>query len=105
MEEHLALWKDREIWLELGLDGEILTLTEAGCEVTPLLHPDLDAQGFVEEKLCCHYQIATNEKSARFTLWRTIDDIDFLWNKAKSHGIMHCVGLYQEIATSLRSSQ
>ena len=105
MEEHLALWKDRKIWLELGLDGEILTLTEDGCETTPLPHPDLDAQGFFDEELCCHYQIATNEKSARFTLWRTIDDIDFLWNKAKSHGIMHCVGLYQEIATSLRSSQ
>ena len=96
IEEHLTPWKDREIWLELGLDGEILTLTEAGCEVTPLPHPDLDAQGFVEKKLCCHYQIATNEKSARFTLWRTMEDLNYLLEDIKTHGIIEALGLYQE---------
>ena len=97
IEEHLAPWKDREIWLELGLDGEILKLTEAGCETTPLTHPDLDAQGFVEEKLCCHYQIATNEKSARFTLWRTKQDISKLVDEAIHFGVTTTIGLYQEL--------
>ena len=97
IEEHLVPWKDREIWLELGLDGEILTLTESGCETTPLPHPDLDAQGFVEEKLCCHYQIAINEKSARFTLWRTKQDISKLVDEAIRLGVTTTVGLYQEL--------
>ena len=97
IEEHLAPWKDREIWLELGLDGEILTLTEAGCETTPLPHPDLGAQGFVDEELCCHYQIAINEKSARFTLWRTKQDISKLVDEAIRLGVATTVGLYQEL--------
>ena len=105
LEDYLEPWQGREIWLELGLDGEILTLTEAGCDVTPLPYPDLDAQGFVDQKLHCHYQIDVNEKSARFTLWRTKEDLDHLLEETESLGIVHCVGLYQEIATSLCSSQ
>jgi hypothetical protein len=97
LEKHLASWKGREIWLELGLDGETLTLTEAGCEVIPLPHPDLDAQGFVDEELCCHYQIAVTEKSARFTLWRTKKDISKLVDEAIAFGITTTIGLYQEL--------
>ena len=105
LEAYLKPWQSREIWLELGLDGEILTLTEAGCTVTPLRYPDLDAQGFVDQKLHCHYQIDVNEKSARFTLWRTKEDLDHLLEVAESLGIVYCIGLYQEIATSLPPSQ
>ena len=97
LEDHISPWLGREIWLELGLDGEILTLTEAGCEVTPLPHPGLEEQGFVEEALCCHYQIAINEKSARFTLWRTKQDISKLVDEAIRLGVTATVGLYQEL--------
>jgi hypothetical protein len=97
LEAHLTPWKDREIWLELGLDGEMLTVTELGCEVTPLPHPDLGAQGFLDEELCCHYQIATNEKSASFTLWRTKKNISKLVDEATRLGITTTVGLYQEL--------
>ena len=105
LEDYLAPWEGREIWLELGMNGEILTLTEACCSVAPLPYPDLDAQGFVDQKLHCHYQIDVNEKSARFTLWRTKEYLDHLLEVAESLGIVYCIGLYQEIATSLRSSQ
>ena len=105
LEVYIAPWKGREIWLELGLDGEILTLTEAGCEVTALPHPDWDAQGFADQQLHCHYRMDVNKKSARFTLWRTEEDLDHLVEAAKSLGIVHCIRLYQEIATSLRSSK
>ena len=97
LEDHLASWQEREVWLELGLDGEILTLTESGCETTPLPHPDPGTQGFMDEELCCHYQIETNEKSARFTLWRTNEDIHKLLEKAAIGGITAAIGLYQEL--------
>ena len=97
LEAHLTPWKDREIWLELGLDGEMLTVTELGCEVTPLPHPDLGAQGFVDQKLHCHYRVEVNEKSARFTLWRTKKDISKLVEEATHLGITNTVGLYQEL--------
>jgi hypothetical protein len=94
---YLASWQGREIWLELGLDGEILTLTETGCNVTPLPCPDRDADGFTDEKLHCHYCIETKEKSASFTLWRTKNDMLELLEDAETLGISCTLGLYQEL--------
>ena len=96
LEEHLLPWKDREIWLELGLDGEILTLTEEGCEAISLPCPDWETEGFSDEKLHCHYTIETTEKSAGFTLWRTTNDLEKLLAEAESLGVSGAVGLYQE---------
>ena len=97
LKNYIVPWSGREIWLELGLDGEALILTETGCNINPLPHPDLDAQGFADEELCCHYQITTNENSARFTLWRTKKDINKLVDAATGLGITTTVGLYQEL--------
>lgn len=99
LEAHIASWKDREIWLELGLDGEILTLTEEGCFAVTLPCPDLDATGFSDEQLHCHYSIETNENTARFTLWRTEEDLKAFLEKAKILGIVKTIGLFQEIST------
>lgn len=103
--EYLAPWEGREIWLELALDGEIITLSEQGAEVTPLSHAEWEEQGFAEDELHCHYKITLEENSARFTLWRTREDLDGLIEEAENLGVSCCVGLYQELATSLRFSQ
>lgn len=97
LEEYLLPWKGREIWLELGLDGELLTLTEEGCEALSLPCPDLEAEGFSDDKLHCHYTIETREKSAGFTLWRTVEDLVQLLAEAKTLGVSGAVGLYQEL--------
>ena len=97
LETHIAPWEDREIWLEISLEGEVLTLTENGCEIISLPYPDLDAQGFEDPKLHCHYRIEVKEKSARFTLWRTKKDLDTLLVEAEKTGIATIVGLYQEL--------
>ena len=97
LEEHLFPWKGREIWLETGLDGEVLTLTEQGCNVIPLPYPNYEADGFSDAQLHCHYTIETNEKNARFTLWRTKEDLEALLEEAEKSGIVGCVGLYQEL--------
>ena len=97
LEEYLLPWKGRDIWLELGLDGEILTLTETGCETVSLLYPERKAEGFCEERLHCHYSMETNEKSARFTLWRTKEDLEELLREAEHLGVNGFVGLYQEM--------
>ena len=97
LETHIAPWSDRMIWLELGLDGEMLTLTEEGCTATPLPCPDLEAEGFCSEALHCHYSIETNKEAARFTLWRTKEDLSKLLEKAAALGITTAVGLFQEL--------
>lgn len=96
-EDYFAPWKDREIWLEIGLCGETLTLTQHGCSVTPLPFPDSYREGFSEPKLHSHYSIETDENSARFTLWRNSDDIKQLLEETASLGVTAAVGLFQEL--------
>ena len=97
LEDYICPWKDREVWLELGTEGEILTLTEQGCTVTSLPYPDWERTGLEEETLHCHYTIETNEKAARFTLWRTREDLTDLLEEAESLGVAGTIGLYQEL--------
>jgi len=96
-EEHFAPWQGREIWLEIGLYGEMLTLTEQGCTVTPVPFPHTETDGFSDPKLLCHYSIETNERSARFTLWRNTDDLTKLLEAATTMGVTGAIGLFQEL--------
>ncbi len=105
LEAHLLPWKERKIWLELGLDGEILTLTEQGCEATPLPRPDRDAEGFSDDQLHCHYTVGTNENAARFTLWRTMEDLDHLLTEAETYGVTEAIGLFQELHSKFPETQ
>ena len=51
-------------------------------------------------KLCdplhCSYHISPLEDSARFTLWRTREDVEALLESVSSLGVTTAVGLYQQ---------
>ena len=94
---YLAPWQGREIWLELALDGEIITLTPAGATTAPLPPAAQLSGGHRDEKLHCHYQIHTDADSARFTLFRTPEDLDALLTEGEALGVTRAVGLYQEL--------
>lgn len=95
LSSYLAPWKNREVWLEIALDGITLTLTEAGCTAEPLRAFPED--GLTDKKLHCHYTIETTANSAFFCLWRTKTDLDKLLEEAKSLGITKAIGLWQEL--------
>lgn len=95
--DHLAPWKHREIWLDLGSWEEVLTLTEEGCTTTPLPPRESPREGFGEESLHCHYQVSVTEASAEFTLWRTPEDLSRILEEAEVLGVHSVVGLYQEL--------
>ena len=97
LEEYLFPWKSREIWLELGLDGEVLTLTEQGCTTTSLPFPEPNQEGFSDPALHCHYTIEAKENSASFTLWRNQEDIQQLLKEVETLGVTTAVGLFQEL--------
>lgn len=101
LEAYLQPWKGRDIWLELGMDGEYITLTEKGAESIVLPYPDCKLAGFSDKALHSHYYIETKETSAGFTLWRTKNDMRDLLEEAESLGVTGAVGLYQEIANML----
>lgn len=97
LEDHLAPWTGRETWLELALDGEVITLTEHDSQVVPLPYPHPDGSFFSEASLHCHYQIVLEEDAAKFTLWRTWEDLHLLLADSESYGVTAAVGLYQEL--------
>jgi len=97
---HLLPWQGRNIWLELGLDGEAILLTGEGSSVTSLPRFFPSEEGFSDTSLHCHYTIDVNE-TARFTLWRTREDLKDLIKEAEELGVSGFVGLYQELETSL----
>lgn len=97
LRDYLAPWQGREIWLELALNGEVITLTEKGAETVPLSCIPVPEDGFSDDPLHCHYRIETTLDSARFTLWRTAEDLDALLEEAEGHGVTTGVGLWQEL--------
>ncbi len=96
LSSYLAPWQGRRIWLEAALDGEVITLTREGCTVTPLARQEPPAEGFTDEQLHCHYKTELTEEAARFTLWRTREDLAVLQREAQALGVTHSIGLYQE---------
>lgn len=98
LEQYLSPWKGREIWLELALSCEEVNLTGSGASTTPLPYWALPAGGHRDEALHCHYTIQTHEDCARFTLYRTQEDLDALLAQAQTFGVTTAVGLWQELA-------
>ena len=94
--EHIAPWQGRELWLDLAWDAEVLMLTETGAAISPLLLSACPPAGFREERLHCHYAVETGEDFARFTLWRTREDLDELAREAEGLGIHTFIGLWKE---------
>ena len=97
LQEHLAPWKNREIWLDVSSRGETLILTEEGCNIASLPPWEFPESGFTEEALHCHYHITLQETTAEFTLWRTKEDLAQLLMDAEKIGVTTTVGLYQEL--------
>ncbi len=98
-------WQGREIWLELALDGVDITVTKDGCNFTPIPYPTLSGTVHKDANLYCHYATEVAEDAVRFHLMRTIEDIPTLLAACEPYGVTTAIGLFQEIATSLRSSQ
>ena len=94
--EYISPWQGREIWLELALDTEVITVTEKGCRFEPLSHIPLE-DSHMEDTLRCHYSIETKPDCVSFSLWRTRQDLEKLLEDAQNLGVAHAVGLYQEL--------
>lgn len=95
--EHMMPWHGRELWLDLAVDAETITLTKDGAVILPLPLGEMPEGGHWDEMLHCHYSIENTTDSARFTLWRTRADLEALAQEAEELGIQTLVGLYQEL--------
>ena len=99
LDQHLAPWDGREIWLEAALDMAQFTVTEKGCTSLPLPYSPPDGDFFRDDALCCSYRCDIRPDAAVFTLWRTPEDLENLLTKANNAGIHRTIGLYQQFRT------
>lgn len=97
--DHLAPWEGREVWLEAALDGLEITVTEQGAKSASLRHSAALDSPFHDERLHCHYRIRSDENQAKFTLFRTHEDLKELLEEAENLGVRCVVGLYQELGS------
>lgn len=97
LEAHFSGWKGRQIWLEAALDCACITLTETGSSYIPLFPPETPEPSHPEQRLHCRYQLTLTDRSARFTLFRTREDLTALLEEAAQLGVTQAVGLYQEL--------
>lgn len=97
IEEYISRWKDREIWLELALDGAVITVTKEGCREQYLPAAQTPLNGHLDPKLHCHYAVQADDDTATFTLWRTKEDITGILTEAEKCGVKLAVGLWQEL--------
>ena len=94
MEQHLAPWQGREIWLEVALDRADYRIHKNGCQIRPASQ---EALPFYDEKLFCHYGIRIEPEQILFTLKRKRTDLDILPASAAACGVTRTVGLFQEL--------
>ncbi len=96
--EYIAPWKERRIWLEVAPDGTDITITPQGSSAIPVPFPQNVTPSHKEETLCCHYTISTQPEQARFSLFRSLDDIGSLLQQAEQTNIELAIGLFQELS-------
>ena len=99
IQEHLAPWNGREIWLEAAADSLLYMVTGQGSAPAPLSR--IPERGLTDPELFCHYRIETFADRAAFALWRTREDVDALLEAAAALGVTKAVGLWQELGRQI----
>ena len=98
MEEYLAPWKGREIWLEAAVQSQTIAVTAEGSTVSPpCTNADL-TDGFYSETLRCRFTQNFSENQAVFTIFDTPETLKMKFRHATNLGVTRFVGLYQELA-------
>lgn len=101
LEDFLAPWKDRKIWLELSLERQEIILTAQGAQTIPCSLPESLPAGQAEPRLHCHYTVQLTDDQAVFTLWRTPEDLAQLLAQAETLGVLGAMSLYQQLPEGL----
>ena len=103
LKEYISPWQNRELWLDLAPNEEIITLTEIGAEISVSSSCHRETNSHADQRLHCHYTIRNMDHGLQFTLWRTPSDLDRLEKEAETLGITTVVGLYRELGFQTES--
>ncbi len=92
----ISKWKNRELWLELGTESEIITIckNDYNCDIFQEL--SLSEKDYIDTNLHCRYRTDVFDNCVRLTLERSEKELDLLMNEAEKLGIKIAVGLFQQ---------
>ncbi len=99
LQEHLAPWQGREIWLEAATDSACFRVDKDGNRQLPPDHSELPYP-HRDEKLHCRYRMEVQEQHIDFHLHRDEAQLLALMTEGKQLGISRFVGLYQQLGAS-----
>ncbi len=97
LEEYIALWEGREIWLDIAPQAACITITESGSSIVPTPFSTPPENAFTEDNLHCRYRADIQEDAILFHLWRDLSQVEQLLTHAQALGITRAIGLYQEL--------
>lgn len=97
LENHLASYRDRPIWLEAAADGLEVTVTNLGTTQRPPFAQQYEDLPYKDDTLHCHYRIHLQDNAVRFSLQRTCEDLQELLEEAEHLGVTQAIGLWQEL--------
>lgn len=92
LQDYLAPWKKRGVYLEIAPEAVQFTVTRQGCKRSVLLLGN--SLPLADVRLHCHYGVRVLEDRAVFSLERTREDLAALVQEADVLGL---VGLYAEL--------
>lgn len=104
LQQYIAPWGSRDIWLEISCAELTMTLTKEGC-VCSVEEVCLKEPIFSDEKLHCHYTTQVQQEQAVFALTRYPEDIQALLEEAERLGVCLAAGLYQELSAFYLSTR
>ena len=99
LEEYLAPWQDREVWLDIAPEAACVSVTKEGSTYAslPESFPQVDA--FEDKALHCYYKAEILEDRIDFHLWRNWESQIL---EADRLGVSKCVGLYQQFCNNFK---
>ena len=95
--EKAALWKNRDLWLELATESETITIKKDNAIRSISSPTALSGQDFKNSSLNCRYRTEIFDKKVTITLERSVENIPGLLEEANVCGIKITVGLYQQL--------
>ena len=98
--EFLHPWQGREVWLDVTLQQQTITVTRQGTTYAPPTPADRQG-GVFDEILLCQCVTEMREEAVRFVLFDTQETLKRKLEEAARLGVSRAVGLYQELELEL----
>ena len=99
--EYLHPWQGQEVWLDVTMQQETITVMPEGTRYGSPTPADRQDGGWFDEILLCRCITKMAEDQVQFLLFDTPDTLKLKLEQAAALGVTKAVGLYQELYDKL----